>query len=147
MERLRIAFGLGVIAMIVGSGILMSLFLLREEEAQVSASDWQRLNTTMAEVIARQNAQTSPTKATTDAGMTTQSIPKVVVVANSIRINRASVAELDTLPGIGKVRATALVEERSAHGPYQDLDDIRARVPKIPASVLQQISQQITFED
>jgi competence ComEA-like helix-hairpin-helix protein len=46
------------------------------------------------------------------------------VGAEPIRIdlNRASVAELQALPGVGPVRAEAIVLHRVRHGPFPDVD-------------------------
>jgi competence protein ComEA len=40
-------------------------------------------------------------------------------------INKASVAELETLPGIGPVRAAAIVRYRETHGPFKRIEDLR----------------------
>lgn len=39
-------------------------------------------------------------------------------------LNAATVEELETLPGIGGVRAAAIVEHRNTHGPFERIDDI-----------------------
>ncbi len=47
-----------------------------------------------------------------------------------VRLNRAGVEELATLPGIGPAKARAIVEDRRRRGPYRRLEDL-ARVPGI----------------
>ena len=47
-------------------------------------------------------------------------------VAGPVDINRASVAELDELPGIGPATAAAIVEHREQHGPFASVDDLEA---------------------
>jgi competence protein ComEA len=47
-----------------------------------------------------------------------------------VDINRATAAELETLPGIGPTRAGAIVEHREAHGPFASVDAL-ADVPGI----------------
>lgn len=42
-----------------------------------------------------------------------------------ISINHATIAELDTLPGIGPTKAQAIVDYRTAHGPFKRLEDIQ----------------------
>jgi competence protein ComEA len=37
-------------------------------------------------------------------------------------LNRADVAQLDTLPGVGPSTAAAIVEHREQHGPFRDVD-------------------------
>jgi len=40
-------------------------------------------------------------------------------------LNKASAAELEGLPGIGPVRAEAIVRYRDAHGPFKRLEDLK----------------------
>lgn len=42
-----------------------------------------------------------------------------------VAVNRADVAELITLPGVGPRLAEAIVEERRRHGPFRSPDDLR----------------------
>ena len=44
--------------------------------------------------------------------------------ADGVDLNRASVEELDTLPGIGPTKARALVAWREEHGPCRTIDDL-----------------------
>lgn len=48
----------------------------------------------------------------------------------TLRLNLASEAELAELPGIGPVRARAIVEDRRRRGPYRKLEDLE-RVPGV----------------
>lgn len=48
----------------------------------------------------------------------------VAVAADGVDLNRASAAEIDTLPGIGPTKASALVAWREEHGPCRTLDDL-----------------------
>jgi len=41
-----------------------------------------------------------------------------------VNINQASVETLTTLPGIGAVKAQAIVEDREANGDYKTLEDL-----------------------
>jgi competence protein ComEA len=43
----------------------------------------------------------------------------------TLDLNRASAAELETLPGIGPVMAARIVEHRAANGPFTVLGDLR----------------------
>lgn len=45
--------------------------------------------------------------------------------ASSVDVNRADVAALTALPGIGPVTAAAIVDERDRNGPFRDVDDLR----------------------
>jgi hypothetical protein len=44
-------------------------------------------------------------------------------------LNQAGAGALELLPGVGPARASALVRERTAHGPYRGLEDAVRRVP------------------
>ena len=45
-------------------------------------------------------------------------------VACALDLNRASVAELMALPGVGRVRAEAIVLHRVRRGPFRTLDEL-----------------------
>jgi len=61
----------------------------------------------------------------------------------AININSASEAELDKLPGIGPVKAKAIVEERKKNGPFKSVEDIK-RVKGIGAATLEKLKSEIT---
>uniref|UniRef100_A0A832I0Y6 Helix-hairpin-helix domain-containing protein n=1 Tax=Eiseniibacteriota bacterium TaxID=2212470 RepID=A0A832I0Y6_UNCEI len=46
--------------------------------------------------------------------------------APALDLNRASVSELDALPGIGPVLARRIVEHRARHGPFRRVEELRA---------------------
>ena len=60
-----------------------------------------------------------------------------------VNINTADEAELDSLPGIGEVRARSIVQSRTSDGPFASIDDLVAR-NVIPASVFSEIAPLIT---
>jgi competence protein ComEA len=60
-----------------------------------------------------------------------------------IDINRASQAELETLPGIGQAMASAIISYREQHGAFNDTEDLM-RVPGIKEGRFSQIESLIT---
>jgi len=49
---------------------------------------------------------------------------RLAVAPLRIDLNRASVAELQALPGVGPARAEAIVLHRIRHGPFRALEDL-----------------------
>ena len=60
-----------------------------------------------------------------------------------ININTAAEAELQSLPGIGEVRARNIVQSRTSEGSFGSIDELLAR-KVIPESVFQEIAPLIT---
>jgi competence protein ComEA len=74
----------------------------------------------------------------------TTAVPEVVTSTTElIDINTASVAELDTLPGIGATLAQRIVEYREQHGPFITIEDI-IDVPGIGAGNFERFKNMIT---
>ncbi|MFQ5898862.1 MAG: ComEA family DNA-binding protein [Candidatus Methylomirabilia bacterium] len=61
-------------------------------------------------------------------------------------LNRASVAELQRLPGIGPILARRIVETRQRDGPFRDAEDLR-RVPGIGEKKLEAIRDLIIVRE
>ena len=60
-----------------------------------------------------------------------------------VDVNTAGLEELMALPGIGEVRARAILEDRESKGPYRYPEDL-IRVKGIGEGVLEDILDQIT---
>lgn len=60
-----------------------------------------------------------------------------------VDVNTAGLEELMTLPGIGEVRARAILEDREANGPYRYPEEL-VRVKGIGEGILGDILDQIT---
>jgi competence protein ComEA len=60
-----------------------------------------------------------------------------------VNINTATEAELDSLPGIGEVRAGRILASRQDEGPFASTDDLLTR-ELVPESVFEDIAQLIT---
>lgn len=62
-----------------------------------------------------------------------------------ISLNRASVQALQTLEGIGPVRAQAIVDYRVAHGPFKSIEEVD-QVPGIGPVTLEKIRGRLTLD-
>ncbi|MBW5801772.1 ComEA family DNA-binding protein [Halomonas elongata] len=78
---------------------------------------------------------------TTDAS-TADSTENMAQIA-PIDINTADAALLAELPGIGDVKATAIVEERDANGPFENADDL-TRVKGIGSATVEALADEVT---
>lgn len=141
-DRLRLLLGLVSLAILLGSGILMTIFTLRQSSLEVSRAEFTQLTDRVNQLMsATESLSQSPV-----APATSQATALTTSPASRLQINLATAAQLDALPGIGPVRAKAILEARAA-GRFRDLDDLRARVPNLPSSVLADMSPLITFEE
>lgn len=66
-----------------------------------------------------------------------------VVSTAPIDVNRATAAELETLPGVGPATASAIVTERERNGPFLTVTDLD-RVPGIGPAKLEALSGLVT---
>lgn len=61
-----------------------------------------------------------------------------------VNVNSASQSELETLPGIGPSKASAIIEHRNTKGPFTSLADLDA-VPGIGPATLQNLAPAVEF--
>lgn len=66
----------------------------------------------------------------------------VTRLPDALDVNRATVADLVTLPGIGPAKASAIVAFRDSVGPFRQLADLR-RVPGISAALLKRLTDRL----
>lgn len=64
---------------------------------------------------------------------------------DKININTANEAEIMGLPSIGKKRAAAIIADRAANGPFENVESI-ARVPGISKASIEKIKMSISFK-
>lgn len=63
--------------------------------------------------------------------------------AAKVNINTATVAQLDTLPGIGPATADAIIKYRQKNGPFKEISEIQ-RVSGIKSAIFAKIEDLIT---
>lgn len=82
---------------------------------------------------------------TEEAATQTREEPETAQRVERVNINTADASELQTLPGIGQVRAEQIVADREANGPFRIPEDI-TRVSGIRQGTLEEILDYITVE-
>lgn len=68
---------------------------------------------------------------------------KEAALSEPIDVNRADVAELQKLPGIGPKLSQRIADERLLRGPFQNVDDLR-RVSGIGPKTLERLRPYVT---
>jgi competence protein ComEA len=81
-------------------------------------------------------------------GQTVVNIPDGSVRSSGflININAASASEIETLPGIGEVKASQIVTYRDEHGLFMSVEDL-LNVPGIGSELLETIRPLITLSN
>ena len=78
-------------------------------------------------------------------GLVTPTLPPGFVVRHiRVDVNRAGVAELSVLPGIGRTRAQAIVLARVRSGPFRCFEDL-GRVDGLGPGILDPLRESVTF--
>lgn len=69
-----------------------------------------------------------------------------LALAEMVNINKADVAALESLDGIGKKKAEAIVAYRTEHGEFKTLDELK-EVPGIGDKLFEKIKDSIALAD
>lgn len=72
-----------------------------------------------------------------------QSETEAIAAAETVNINTADAAALDTLPGIGPAKAAAILEYRKSHGFFRAPEDLM-KVPGIKEGTYGKLAERIT---
>lgn len=66
------------------------------------------------------------------------------VAMGAVNINTASKEQLDSLKGVGPVKAQAIIDYRTKNGPFKTIDDLE-KVPGIGPATMKEIRNDITL--
>jgi len=69
-------------------------------------------------------------------------LPPKVEANGRLDLNRATAEQLDTLPGIGPAKASAIVADREAAGPFRSVDDL-VRVKGIGPAIVEKLRDSV----
>jgi competence ComEA-like helix-hairpin-helix protein len=108
---------------------------------------WRRAHPALVERLERLDRVAAPPQPTVDELPLAQPAwrpapPKTAPPPRSVDINRATEDELRSLPGIGGVLASRIVEARERDGPFASLADLR-RVPGLGRSKIARLTTSI----
>lgn len=103
--------------------------------------DWVAKSLNLAEAVKDEGKIYIPEKSSLKIVETNKVDVKAPTVSEKgkVNINTASLAEIDSLVGIGEVRARAILDNR----PYSKIDDLVSKA-KIPQSVYEKIKDQVS---
>ena len=64
---------------------------------------------------------------------------------NKININNATIADLVSLPGLGEMKAAAIVEFREKYGPFEEINEL-TYVPGIGVNLVNSIQDMVIID-
>lgn len=79
------------------------------------------------------------------SALNSEAVQIMTATPQKLNINKATITELDSLPGIGEVKAQAIVDFRNHNGEFHSFQDL-LYVPGIGQALLAQIQDLITLK-
>lgn len=74
-----------------------------------------------------------------------QTKPDSLLDGEVINLNSASVSDLSRLPGVGEVRAQAIADYRTQHGPFSNVDEL-TQIKGIGPGIVEGLRAYVTVE-
>lgn len=111
-ERVLVA-----IALILFAGVIFYNFLTLSRTREIGGE----VVSSYEDTTEKKELDTTVEKTTT---VTEETVKESSENTRMININTASINELTTLPGIGEVKARAIVDYRENHGPFKSVEEL-----------------------
>lgn len=132
-----------VVVIIAGSSFLLGSSY--QHQSTPSAETNSSQTTPTDNNIVSDIQQSLSTPAATNSDPTTSATDVTPSVsAGLVNINTGSAADLDKLPGIGAVKAQAIIDYRTQNGPFVTVDDLE-KVKGIGPTTVQKLKSLITL--
>ena len=126
----------------VGDGIEYIIPTQAARAATTTAKPTSTPSGTVSAVATPTTSAPPPSAKATTIG-TARTTPSAIGTTAKLNINTASIDELEALPAIGPTIAQRIIDDRTANGPYKQIEDL-ARVRGISARTVNELRDRIT---
>ncbi len=116
---------------------------LKNDKTQIS-NDKSQINSNESKVIAPEEGQVAGASTNSSQPASKPVSQSAQKVSGKVNINTATVAQLDTLPGIGVTYAQRIIDYRNSNGGFKSVDELK-NVKGIGDKTFEKFKDQITF--
>jgi DNA uptake protein ComE-like DNA-binding protein len=113
--------------------------------AEVSALDAQIRTVDSVRRGGRKSRAPRPKRSADTNGSATPAFSPLPAPTSSLDIDRASTAELESLPGIGPALARRIAASRDSLGPFGSLEELESRVRGVGPALAKRLAPAVTF--
>lgn len=129
-----------VMLLVAGSSFLLGTSVKNKTDQQSTIVESDTPTQSVISDISSTLQNPTPTTSMVSSDTTATATP----ITGIVNINTASVSELDTLPGIGPAYAQAIINYRTANGPFIRIEDIE-KVKGIGPKTFEKMKSRITI--
>lgn len=129
-----------VMLLVAGSSFLLGSSVNQKSGSQMTAVESNAPTQSVISDISSTLQNPAPTAPVASSDTAATATP----ATGTVNINTAGVSELDTLPGIGPAYANAIINYRTANGPFVRIDDI-VKIKGIGPKTFEKLKSRITI--
>lgn len=140
IEKYRIVIGISLILLILAGSLLL---ILQQQTGNVFCQNEEKIINTLK--IENENLKNQISDLEKQSDNQKGAVAGASTNENSLKINinTADLKSLDSLPGIGAVRAQQIIDYRNAHNGFKNIEEIK-NVSGIGESIYSKLKNQIT---